>query len=134
MTIVLIGLLWILLRSLALSLAVVTSMGRFGLDIRRDGMGGIALNAVTTVTPSVVFAIGVLDGVHLAAHYKQRCWERSVPDVEARRQILLSRARAGPCVLNSLTIMGAFLAFLLRASQRSPSSTCSAWGSGSPWC
>lgn len=132
MTIVLIGLLWILLRSLALSLAIVVSMGiASAWTTGAMGWAGIALNAVTTVTPSVVFAIGVLDGVHLGAHYKQRCWERGAPDLETRRQILLEVARdiGPPCVLNSLTIMGAFLAFLFAGfAAITEFGLASAWG------
>jgi predicted RND superfamily exporter protein len=115
MTVVLMGLLWILLRSLALSVAIVAAMGIDTLWTQGAmGWVGIALNAVTTVVPSVVFAIGILDGVHLGAHYKKRCWEHGAPDRETRRQILLevSRDVGPPCVLNSLTIIGAFLSFL----------------------
>jgi len=115
MSIVLVALLWLLLRSLALTLAVVASMGIASLWTQGAmGWAGVALNAVTTVTPSIVFAIGVLDGVHLVAHFKKRCWEHGPLDAGARREILIAVARdVGPaCVLNSLTIMGAFLAFL----------------------
>ena len=93
MSVVLAGLLWFLLRSLALSVAIVAAMGIDSLWTQGAmGWVGIALNAVTTVTPSVVFAIGILDGVHLGAHYKRRCWEHGAPDLETRRQILLDVA------------------------------------------
>jgi hypothetical protein len=132
MTVVLIVLLWVLLRSLALSLVIVASMGIASLWTQGAmGWAGIALNAVTTVTPSVVFAIGVLDGVHFGAHYKRRCWEYGAPDLAARQQILLEVARdiGPPCVLNSLTIMGAFLAFLFAGfAAITEFGLASAWG------
>lgn len=132
MSVVLVLLLWLLLRSLAITLAVVGSMGIASLWTQGAmGWTGIALNAVTTVTPSIVFAVGVLDGVHLGAHFRKQCWERGARDGAARREILLEVARdIGPaCVLNSLTIMGAFLAFLFAGfAAISEFGLASAWG------
>jgi len=112
MSAVLVVALGVLLRSAALTLATVATMGlAFVWTQGAMGWAGIRLNALTTVTPSLVFAIGILDGVHVVSHYRRRVWREG--EGAERRALLAATAReVGPaCLYTSLTTGGAFLAF-----------------------
>jgi predicted RND superfamily exporter protein len=103
-----------LLRSFALALAALAAMGvAFVWTQGAMGWAGVELDAVTTIAPSVVFAIGLLDSVHVIAHYSRRCWERGDVSRAERGALMLETTReiGGACLLTSLTTMGAFLAF-----------------------
>lgn len=115
MTGVLLVVLVVLLRSAWLAGAVLASMGfAFLWTQGMMGWSGVSLNALTTVTPSIVFAIGILDGVHLVTHWSRRSWERQADTRAERQALLVDTARdIGPaCFLTSLTTMAAFMAFL----------------------
>lgn len=115
MTGVLIVVLLVLLRSVALSVVVVATMGiAFAWTQGAMGWAGIQLNALTTVTPSIVFAIGILDGVHVVSHFSRHTWQEGDLGGSARRKALVSTAGdvGRACLLTSLTTIGAFLAFL----------------------
>ncbi len=105
-----------LLRSVLLSIAVLASMGfSFVWTQGMMGWSSVTLNALTTVTPSIVFAIGILDGVHVVTHWARRCWERQPVSPGDRKVLLVDTACdiGSACLLTSLTTMAAFMAFLV---------------------
>ncbi len=114
MVAVLLAVLLLLLRSLALALASISTMGiAFLWTQGAMGWASVELNAITTVTPSLVFTIGILDSVHIVTHFSKRLWEMADRSREARVAAVLHSAEevGGACLFTSLTTAGAFLSF-----------------------
>jgi predicted RND superfamily exporter protein len=114
MTALLACVLFILLRSAALAVVTVGAMG-LAYVWTQGAMGwtGIKLNPVTSVTPSLVFAVGILDGVHLVTQYTSSCWKQGARSPRERQQIMVSAVEdvGRACLFTSLTTIAAFLSF-----------------------
>ncbi len=114
MVAVLLAVLFLLLRSMALTVASLATMGvAFLWTQGAMGWASVDLNAITTVTPSLVFTIGILDSVHIVTHFSKRLWEVGDRSREGRVAALLHTTEevGGACLFTSLTTSGAFLAF-----------------------
>jgi predicted RND superfamily exporter protein len=114
MTALLACVLFVLLRSAALAIVTVGAMG-LAYVWTQGAMGwtGIKLNAVTSVTPSLVFAVGILDGVHLVTQYTSICWKQGARSPRERQQLMVSAVEdvGRACLFTSLTTIAAFLSF-----------------------
>lgn len=109
-------LMFALFRSLALALATLVTMGAASLWCQGAiGWLGVELNAVTTVTPSIVLAVGILDGIHVVSHYLRRSSGQQRPTLREREEAMIATAAdiAPACLLTTATTGAGFLSFAL---------------------
>ena len=83
-------------------LSVLWTMGAIGLM-------GFTLNMMIVILPSLLICVGIGDSMHFIAEYQDQCDKGP-----ARRKAMVKTfAMVGlPCLLTTLTTMGAFLSFL----------------------
>jgi len=73
------------------------------------GLMGITLNMMIIVLPSFLICVGIGDSMHFIAEYQDQCDK----GLARKKAMLKTFAMVGlPCLLTTLTTMGAFLSFL----------------------
>jgi len=83
-------------------LSVLWTMGAIGLV-------GFTLNMMIVILPPLLICVGIGDSVHFIAEYQDQCDK----GLARRKAMLKTFAMVGlPCLLTTLTTMGAFLSFL----------------------
>ena len=83
-------------------LSVLWTMGAIGLM-------GFTLNMMIVILPSLLICVGIGDSMHFIAEYQDQCDK----GLARRKAMLKTFAMVGlPCLLTTLTTMGAFLSFL----------------------
>jgi len=83
-------------------LSVLWTMGAIGLM-------GFTLNMMIIILPSLLICVGIGDSMHFIAEYQDQCDK----GLARRKAMLKTFAMVGlPCLLTTLTTMGAFLSFL----------------------
>ncbi|MDL1959765.1 MAG: MMPL family transporter [Deltaproteobacteria bacterium] len=83
-------------------LSVLWTMGAIGLM-------GFTLNMMIVILPSLLICVGIGDSMHLIAEYQDQCDK----GLARRKAMLKTFTMVGlPCLLTTLTTMGAFLSFL----------------------
>ena len=125
-------LMFVLFRSLGLVVATLATMAAASLWCQGAiGWLGVELNAVTTVTPSIVLAVGILDGIHVVSHYLRRMSGRLRPSLREREEGMLAAVSdlAPACLLTSATTCAGFLSFALSGiASFSQFGLLAAWG------
>ena len=83
-------------------LSVLWTMGAIGLM-------GFTLNMMIIILPSLLICVGIGDSMHFIAEYQDQCDK----GLARRKAMVKTFAMVGlPCLLTTLTTMGAFLSFL----------------------
>ena len=83
-------------------LSVLWTMGAIGLM-------GFTLNMMIIILPSLLICVGIGDSMHFIAEYQDQCDK----GLARRKAMVRAFAMVGlPCLLTTLTTMGAFLSFL----------------------
>ena len=83
-------------------LSVLWTMGAIGLM-------GFTLNMMIIILPSLLICVGIGDSMHLIAEYQDQCDK----GLTRKKAMLKTFTMVGlPCLLTTLTTMGAFLSFL----------------------
>ena len=91
-------------------LSVLWTMGAIGLM-------GFTLNMMIVILPPLLICVGIGDSVHFIAEYQDQCDK----GLARRKAMLKTFAMVGlPCLLTTLTTMGAFLSFLTVQDQAAP--------------
>jgi predicted RND superfamily exporter protein len=73
------------------------------------GLMGFTLNMMIVLLPPLLICVGIGDSVHFIAEYQDQCDK----GLARRKAMLKTFAMVGlPCLLTTLTTMGAFLSFL----------------------
>ena len=73
------------------------------------GLMGFTLNMMIVILPSLLICVGIGDSMHFIAEYQDQCDK----GLARRKAMLKTFAMVGlPCLLTTLTTMGAFLSFL----------------------
>jgi len=73
------------------------------------GLMGFTLNMMIIILPSLLICVGIGDSMHFIAEYQDQCDK----GLARRKAMLKTFAMVGlPCLLTTLTTMGAFLSFL----------------------
>ncbi len=111
MMLIIIIVLQVTLRSFALNtLSLVTLQLTTLITVGFFALTGESINMVTALAPSVIFAIGVADSIHLLAHYQDEYKIHGKNHMDA----LTSATKAVwiPCLFTSLTTAVGFFSFI----------------------
>ncbi len=109
------GCVWLVFRSLLLTVASLTTVGLAVLwPMGLLGWLGWPQTSVTEVLPPLILAVGICDVIHLLSHYFAACREIKPVDRSERAQAILSALDevALPCLMTSLTTAAGLASFL----------------------